>query len=174
MGKELAETYCYCPACGHHRESFEPVRPFRCSQCSHSSFFGPVSAVGAVVTNDQGHVLLLRRANDPGKGLLGMPGGFVDHGETAEVALRREIYEEIGLSVKALEYLTSEPNAYVYRGVTLPVLDLFYKVEVEDGQIELIDGEISSWIWTELSDEVLEQMAFVSNRRALRYYREFR
>jgi hypothetical protein len=47
-------------------------------------------------------------------------------------------------------------------------------VEVEDGQIELIDGEISSWIWTELSDEVLEQMAFVSNRRALRYYREFR
>jgi ADP-ribose pyrophosphatase len=140
----------------------------------HSTFFGPVSAVGAVVTNAQGQVLLLRRANDPGKGMLGMPGGFVDHGETAEGALKREVFEEIGLTVRSFEYLTSQPNAYVYRGITLPVLDLFYTVEVEEGQIELIDGEITSWIWTELSDHVLDQMAFVSNRSALKFYRDTR
>jgi len=174
MGKELAESYRYCPACGKPRTSFEPLRPFRCDHCSHATFFGPVSAVGAVVTNGQGQVLLLRRANDPGKGMLGMPGGFVDQGETAEVALKREVFEEIGLTVKSFEYLTTEPNNYVYRGISLPVLDLFYIVEVEDGHIELIDGEISSWIWTELTDEVLAQMAFISNRRALNYYRQTR
>jgi mutator protein MutT len=174
MGKELAETYRYCPACGHPRESFEPLRPFRCTNCMHATFFGPVSAVGAVVTNDQGQVLLLRRANDPGKGMLGMPGGFVDHGETAEVALKREVLEEIGLTVKSFEYLTSQPNTYVYRGITLPVLDLFYTVEVHHGQIELVDGEITSWIWTELSDHVLDQLAFVSNRAALKFYRDNR
>lgn len=174
MGQELAESYRYCPACGQPRASFEPLRPFRCDRCSHASFFGPVSAVGAVVTNSQGQVLLLRRANDPGKGMLGMPGGFVDQGETAEVALKREVFEEIGLTVKSFEYLTSEPNAYIYRGITLPVLDLFYIVEVEDGQIELIDGEITSWIWTELTDDVLDQMAFISNRRALKHYRQTR
>jgi NADH pyrophosphatase NudC (nudix superfamily) len=106
--------------------------------------------------------------------MLGMPGGFVDHGETAEVALKREVLEEIGLRVRSFEYLTSQPNAYVYRGITLPVLDLFYTVEVEDGPIELIDGEITSWIWTELSDHVLDQMAFVSNRAALKFYRDLR
>jgi ADP-ribose pyrophosphatase YjhB (NUDIX family) len=172
MGKELAKTYCYCPACGYPRDSFEPLRPFRCNRCAHSTFFGPVSAVGAVVTNSHGQVLLLRRANDPGKGMLGMPGGFVDHEETAEVALKREVLEEIGLTVKSLKYLTSEPNAYVYRGVTLPVLDLFYVVEVEDTPIELVDGEATSWLWTELSDEILDQLVFVSNQRALRYYRD--
>jgi ADP-ribose pyrophosphatase len=172
MGKQLAETYRYCPACGHPRESFEPLRPFRCASCSHATFFGPVSAVGAVVTNEFGQVLLLRRANDPGKGMLGMPGGFVDHGETAEVALKREVLEEIGLTVKSIEYLTSEPNAYVYRGVTLPVLDFFYIVEVDEGPIELVDGEITSWIWTELTDDVLDQLVFVSNRRALERYRD--
>lgn len=174
MGKELAESYRYCPACGHPRESYEPVRPFRCSSCSHSTFFGPVSAVGAVVADNQGRVLLLRRANDPGKGLLGMPGGFVDHGETAEAALRREVLEEIGLTVESLEYLTSEVNSYVYRGISLPVLDMFFMVQVQEGHIELVDGEATSWIWTELSDAVLEEMAFVSNRRALKYYRDSR
>lgn len=172
MGKDLALTYCYCPACGHARESFEPLRPFRCTRCAHATFFGPVSAVGAIVTNSQGQVLLLRRANDPGKGMLGMPGGFVDHGETAEIALKREVLEEIGLTVKSLKYLTSEPNAYVYRGVTLPVLDLFYVVEVEDRPIELVDGEATSWLWTHLGDEILEQLVFVSNRRALTFYRD--
>jgi ADP-ribose pyrophosphatase len=127
-----------------------------------------------VVTNELGQVLLLRRANDPGKGMLGMPGGFVDHGETAEVALKREVLEEIGLTVKSIEYLTSEPNAYVYRGVTLPVLDFFYIVEVDEGPIELVDGEITSWIWTELTDDVLDQLVFVSNRRALERYRDSR
>lgn len=174
MGKELAESYCFCPACGHPRELFQPLRPFRCTRCSHATFFGPVSAVGAVVTNSDGRVLLLRRANDPGKGMLGMPGGFVDHGETAEIALKREVLEEIGLTVKSFEYLTSQPNAYVYRGVTLPVLDLFYVVEVEDHRVELVDGEATAWMWTELTDEVLEQMAFESNRRALKHYRESR
>ena len=152
--KELAETYRFCPACSHPRDHFEPVRPYRCTQCGHSTFFGPVSAVGAVVTNEDGLVLLLRRANDPGKGMLGMPGGFVDPGETAEIALRREVLEEVGLKVKSMRYLTSEPNGYVYRGVVLPVLDLFYVVEVESKQISLEDGEITSWIWTELTDEV--------------------
>jgi NADH pyrophosphatase NudC (nudix superfamily) len=106
--------------------------------------------------------------------MLGMPGGFVDHGETAEVALKREVLEEIGLTVKSIEYLTSEPNAYVYRGVTLPVLDFFYIVEVDEGPIELVDGEITSWIWTELTDDVLDQLVFVSNRRALERYRDSR
>ena len=169
---ELAATYHYCPACGSPRKSFIPLRPYRCSECGHSTFFGPVSAVGAVVCNSLGHVLLLRRANDPGKGMLGMPGGFVDPGENAEEALRREVLEEVGLHVTKLRYLTSRPNSYLYRGVALPVLDFFYVAEVEDGEISNSDGEITSWIWTDLSDEVIDQLAFESNRQALRFFRD--
>lgn len=168
---DLAEIYAYCPACGAKREQYEPVRPFRCHACGHTTFFGPVSAVGGIVTNDAGQVLLLRRANDPGRGKLGMPGGFVDHGESAEAALRREMMEEVGLTIRTMRYLVSAANSYPYRGVIIPVLDLFYVAEVESGDIRTEDGEVSSWQWTELNDTVLDQMAFESNRRALEHYR---
>ena len=168
---ELAETYAFCPACGAKRSSYEPLRPFRCHACGHTTFFGPVGAVGGIVTNAGGQVLLLRRAHDPGKDKLGMPGGFIDHGESAEQALRREMMEEVGLTVRTMRYLTSAANSYNYRGVIIPVLDLFYVADVESGEIRTEDGEVSSWQWTDLDDEVLRQLAFESNRRALECYR---
>ena len=168
---KLEAVYRYCPVCGTQRACFEPVRPYRCHACGHTTFFGPVAAVGAIVTDENGKVLLVRRANDPAKGKLGMPGGFIDPGESAEEALRREMLEEVGLTILSMQFLTSAPNQYIYRGIELPVLDMFYVVEVEHRDVRTLDGEITDWIWTDPSDEILEQMAFVSNRRALEFYR---
>ncbi len=43
-------------------------------------------------------VLLIERRNDPYRGRLALPGGFVDPGETAEQAARRELAEETGVT----------------------------------------------------------------------------
>jgi len=168
---ELAAAYCFCPACGTKRSDFEPIRPFRCHGCGHTTFFGPVAAVGAIVTNNDGEVLLIRRAHDPAKGKLGMPGGFIDPGESAEEALRREVLEEVGLQIQNMTYLMSAPNCYAYRGIDIPVLDMFYTAQVKEGEIRTEDGEVTEWYWTRLNDEVLAEMAFPSNRGALAYYR---
>lgn len=168
---KLESVYRYCPVCGIERAHFEPARPFRCHACGHTTFFGPVAAVGAIVTDEHDRVLLVRRANDPAKGKLGMPGGFIDPGESSEQALRREMLEEVGLTILSMQYLTSAPNQYNYRGIELPVLDMFYVVEVEHRDVRTVDGEIDDWIWTDVSNEILDQMAFVSNRYALDVYR---
>lgn len=170
---DLAQAYAYCPVCGSERKVFEPVSPFHCDVCSHTCFFGPVAAVGAIVTNDLNQVLLIRRARDPGKGKLGMPGGFIDRGETAESAMRREIFEELGIPVAAPRYLMTAPNHYVYRGIAIPVLDIFYHAPIEGSPtIAAEPGEVSDWMWTDLTDEVLSEMAFISNRQALQFFRE--
>ena len=96
---EISQAYRFCPVCGAKREKLTPTRPFRCESCGHTSFFGPVTAVGGVIANLEGQVLLIERAREPGLGKLGMPGGFVDPNESAEVALRREIQEELGIAV---------------------------------------------------------------------------
>jgi ADP-ribose pyrophosphatase YjhB (NUDIX family) len=55
--------------------------------------------VGAIVRDDDGRVLLVRRGTDPGRGLWSVPGGRVEAGETAETATAREVQEETGLLV---------------------------------------------------------------------------
>src|SRR5258707_14303163 len=58
-----------------------------------------IACVGAVIEDDAGRLLLIKRGHDPGRGLWSVPGGRVEAGETAEEAVVREVREETGLIV---------------------------------------------------------------------------
>jgi 8-oxo-dGTP diphosphatase len=60
----------------------------------------PVVAVGALVFDDQGRVLLVERAQPPGAGLWSVPGGKLEGAETLAQAVAREVREETGLLVE--------------------------------------------------------------------------
>jgi ADP-ribose pyrophosphatase len=147
------------------------LHPFRCGSCGFTHFFGPVSAVGAITTDADGRVLLLERAKDPGKGLYGLPGGFIDAGETAEQALEREVREEVGLRIRSIRYLATFPNEYVYQGFILPVTDMFFVMEAETfDDLAPGDDEVSGWIFCKPGRRELKRMAFESNRRAMELF----
>ncbi len=61
----------------------------------------PVPCVGAVVHDDAGRLLLIRRGHPPNAGTWSLPGGRVEPGETLEQAVVREVREETGLAVRA-------------------------------------------------------------------------
>jgi mutator protein MutT len=72
-----------------------------------------VACAGAVVRNERGEVLLVRRANEPGRGLWSLPGGRLEPGEDARTCAAREVLEETGLVVDVgTELLTVEIGAY--------------------------------------------------------------
>lgn len=58
-----------------------------------------VPCVGGLAYDEAGRLLLVRRANEPGRGLWSVPGGRVEPGETDFEALIREMAEETGLTV---------------------------------------------------------------------------
>lgn len=62
----------------------------------------PILAVGAVIRNDAGAVLLVRRGRPPRQGEWSIPGGKVEWGETVRDALLREIREETGLTIELI------------------------------------------------------------------------
>lgn len=64
----------------------------------------PVPAVDVILQRDS-KVLMIRRLKDPFKGRLALPGGFINEGENAEDAIRREALEETSLEVELIEIL---------------------------------------------------------------------
>ncbi len=59
-----------------------------------------IPCVGAVVTDEQGRLLVIQRGHDPGAGLWSIPGGRIEPGETDAQALVRELLEETNMQVK--------------------------------------------------------------------------
>lgn len=84
-------------------------------------------AVGAVVVKDDA-LLMVRRANDPGRGLWSIPGGRLELGEYISDGVAREVKEETGLEVEVRELLgifeiPGDPHYVVLDHVAAPVTD---------------------------------------------------
>lgn len=160
----------HCPRCGAPGAGAGSGNPFRCEACGFVLFFNTAGAVAAFVVRDDGRVLYTRRARDPAKSKLGMPGGFVDEGETAEAALRREVLEEVGLELRTLRYLCSYPNAYPYRDVRYHTLDLFFvATAVDPARARSLDA-VAGIEWLDPAVISPADIAFDSMRLALGDY----
>ena len=93
----------------------------------------PLVAVGAVIFNNEGKVLLVKRKNPPNKGSWAIPGGKVKYGETLEEAVKREIKEETNLDVKV-----KEPLAIV------EIIKEGFHYVIIDFICEIIGGEVKA------------------------------
>ena len=163
------DLFRHCPRCGTARaaENLGKV-PFRCSSCGLVYYFNPTVAAAAYIIDTEGRALFVRRANEPAKGKFAIPGGFIDIGETAEEALRREVREEVGLEIEEVRFLSSYPNMYLYRDVTYPVCDLVFTARpMEAHKAQALDG-VDGIEWISLVDVNEDDLAFPSMKHALR------
>jgi ADP-ribose pyrophosphatase YjhB (NUDIX family) len=160
----------HCPQCGDDSRLKKVSNNLRCEACGLTFFINPVSAAGALIFNETGNLLTIIRAKNPGKGKIGLPGGFVDFDETAEEAIAREIREETGLVAIDITYLSNHPNLYTFKDITTYVLDFFFVVKVQDFDIKLDHSEVTSYSFTNPATLTIDDFAFKSNFQALQTY----
>lgn len=160
----------HCPRCGQAQSTPTTGPLFTCDSCGFRYYFNPTVAVVVFIRRPDGRALFVCRAKDPGKGMLAPPGGFIDIGETAEIAAAREIREEVGLELTDLEFLCSEPNQYLYAEVTYPVLDLVFTARTPDpGKAQALD-DVAGIEWLDPITLAPETMAFPSMEAALKIW----
>jgi ADP-ribose pyrophosphatase YjhB (NUDIX family) len=93
----------FCPICGEAIEKVEDRA--ECPACGYVGYANAVPGAEAVCLDEQGRVLLGRRAFDPGKDLWDLPGGFLHEDELPVDGLVREVREETGLEIEPQEFL---------------------------------------------------------------------
>ncbi len=166
------EEYKYCPRCGHplERRRIGDRERLVCPHCGFIFYVNPTPAAGTLV-EDNGHVLLIRRAVPPRKGYWAFPAGYMEADESAEEAAIRETKEETGLDVAldALLNVYSFEDSMHQRGVLI-----LYRAHVVGGTLQPgDDAEDARWFaphelppWHEI--------AFSTHRDALRRWLQAR
>ncbi|HEX9840189.1 MAG TPA: NUDIX hydrolase [Anaerolineales bacterium] len=152
----------YCPRCGasvNHEERYGKVRPV-CPQCSWIHFVDPKVAAAVLIEQD-GRVLLVRRGNEPFRGLWTLPAGFINGGEDPAEAAARECLEETGLHVRVTRVLDIISGKEHPRGADFIIV---YQAEVIDGELKP-DDDADAVEW--FARENLPVLAFRATQKVL-------
>jgi ADP-ribose pyrophosphatase YjhB (NUDIX family) len=153
----------FCPRCGTSitlEKKFGKVRPV-CPSCGWMHFADPKVAAAVLVEQD-GRVLLVRRVNEPFRGLWTLPAGFVDAEEDPAAAAARECLEETGLTVRVTRVLEVVAGREHPRGADFVIV---YTAQVESGILQAAD-DADEVGWFERT--TLPPLAFKATSQILR------
>lgn len=142
----------------------------RCEDCGFVYYLNASAATAAYIFNDKGQLLVEHRKENPEKGKLDLPGGFVDMGESIEEGVAREVKEETGLTVVSATFLFSFPNIYVYSGLNIPTVDSSFLCKVEDFSTLLASDDAADVLWLDINDINPDVFAFDSTRKGVRKF----
>jgi len=151
-GLEIASQFSFCPRCGTGALERHSEKSVHCPACGFLFFFNTAAAVVALITDQEGRLLVTKRAHHPAQGTLDLPGGFVDAHETAEEALSRETREEINLEITGLRYLFSVPNIYDYASLRYYTMDLAFECSVRDLSMLRAGDEVAEILFVRPED----------------------
>ncbi|PIF02290.1 MAG: NUDIX hydrolase [Draconibacterium sp.] len=101
-------------------------------------------------------VLLIERAGEPFKGLWALPGGFIEMDELLEAACKRELYEETGIKVDAMQQFRVYDA--IGRDPRHRTISVVFTCELEKRQNAIGGDDAAKAVWFPLQS--LPQLAF--------------
>lgn len=101
------QTHQFCGRCGERMTQLEGERAKKCPTCGLVNY--PRISPAVITAIFKGDQILLAHAQHFSGNMHSLIAGFVEPGETLEDCVRREIYEEVQLKVKNIQYFGSQP-----------------------------------------------------------------
>ena len=137
----------YCGKCGSKTQTKEGSMSLKCPKCG-ISFHGKIQPAVIIAIHKDGKLLMARHSYNT-RVKYALIAGFVEMGESIEEAVHREVKEEVGINVKNLQYMGSQPWPFPNS------LLCAYKAEYDSGDIKVDGDEILKAKW--FSKEEIEE-----------------
>ena len=158
------QAHRYCFQCGEVLVDSLVERARCCLTCDIVDYPRISPCVIVLIRRDER--LLLVRGHDFPVGIYGAVAGFVEPGESCEMAVRREVLEETGLSLTDLQYVDSQAWPFPDR------LMLGYVANYYAGELNIDTSEIADARWF-YSDELPDMPASMSIAQQLINYQKY-
>ena len=153
----------FCSYCGEKltHKSFQERIHWYCQTCDRIHYENPFPAVAALVPNQNGQLLLVKRAVEPAKGQWCLPGGFIEIDESIEEAVLRELKEETGIEGEIRKLV----DFFSQRSPLYGALLIFgYQVTLLGGELQAGDDAQEARFF-DMND--LPPIAFLSHQRLI-------
>ena len=132
----------FCGRCGSPTQPVTGERARRCPDCGLTAY--PRLSPAIIVLIERGDRVLLARGRGMPPDRYGIVAGFVEPGESLEEAVRREVWEEVGLDVEDVRYFASQAWPFPH------AIMIGFTARHAAGEIELRDGELAAAGWFSL------------------------
>lgn len=132
---EWRRNHKFCSHCGHVTQVHTSEYAMVCPACGYHQYPRVQPCVITVIT--RGDEILLAKNAKTNTNMYGLIAGFVEVAETLEEAVQRETLEEVGIRVKNIQYLSSQPWPFPSN------LMLAFRAEYDSGDLVLQEEEIS-------------------------------
>lgn len=139
------QQHRFCGQCGAHTQLSLLERYCFCEPCN-LRFYPRINPCVIVLVTRGDEVLLAQSLRNRHRGWYSTLAGFMEPGESAEQAVRREVFEEVGVQLGELRYQTSQTWPFPNQ------LMLGYIAGYESGQIQIQEDEIAQANWFHLAD----------------------
>ncbi len=138
--------------------------------CELCNFKNPKGTATAIIIRDN-KLLLLKRGEEPFRGMWDLPGGYMHEGEVPDETVRREVEEELGVEPREVTFMRMYPGTGYWEDKQYPILSNFYLVDIGDHEVSL-NEENSEYSWTPLWELDPEVVAWDSNQYKIQWLKQ--
>ena len=158
----------YCSNCGGKNifGLMEGQSRFHCISCKKIHYENP-KPTATLICMHQNQLLLVKRAVDPGKGMWGLPGGFIERGETPEMGAQRELLEETNLQGGVSNFLGTCSHFNTIFG---DILLMGMEVQIKDWSLLKAGDDAEEAILFPFDE--LPKLAFTCHEKIVNMYRK--
>ncbi|TEW50269.1 NAD(+) diphosphatase [Psychromonas algicola] len=141
------KTHQFCGQCGQKMQRIDWEIAMKCYHCQHRAYPRVSPCIIVAIRHKKKILLALHnRHQNAERPMYTTLAGFTEAGETLEACVEREVFEEVGIKIKNIQYVSSQPWPFPHS------LMMGFIADYDSGEIQVDPNELIEAHWYDIDD----------------------